>query len=81
MTQTEYPGNPLTLERWRSMQDMTASLTAAQASWFSGYFTRLDAGARSTCRSRRLSEVRSGRSLTKYLGRKLATQPIWHRTS
>lgn len=54
MTQSEHPGNPLTLEQWRSVQDLTASPTAAQVLWLNGYFTGLDADSRSPCRSRRL---------------------------
>lgn len=65
MTQTEYPGDPLTLEQWRSVQDMIASLTAAQASWFSGYFTRLDVGSRVPLPQPASSEIRSGQSLAK----------------
>ncbi|TXH82429.1 MAG: assimilatory sulfite reductase (NADPH) flavoprotein subunit [Rhizobium sp.] len=46
MTQTAQPGDPLTLEQWRALESLTASLTPAQAFWLSGYFTGVDAGLR-----------------------------------
>lgn len=68
MTQSGYPGNPLTLEQWRSVQELSGSLTPTQALWLSGYFTGLDAGLRSPLSRPASSEVPIGRTLTILFG-------------
>lgn len=68
MTQSGYPGNPLTLEQWRSVQELSGSLTPTQALWLSGYFTGLDAGLRSPLSRPASSEVHTGRTLNILFG-------------
>lgn len=47
MTQIGNPGNPLTLEQWRLVEELTRSLLPPQVLWLSGYFSGLDVGLRS----------------------------------
>jgi sulfite reductase (NADPH) flavoprotein alpha-component len=47
MTVSELPGNALTLEQWRLVDELTRSLGPAEARWLGGYFTGLEAGLRS----------------------------------
>jgi sulfite reductase (NADPH) flavoprotein alpha-component len=47
MTQIGNPGNPLTLEQWRLVEELTLSLLPPQVLWLSGYFSGLDVGLRS----------------------------------
>lgn len=46
MTAPELPGNPLTLEQWRRVEELTRSLAPMQVQWLSGYFAGLEAGLR-----------------------------------
>ena len=46
MTAPEPSGNPLSLEQWRLVEELTRSLAPMQVRWLSGYFTGLDAGLR-----------------------------------
>ncbi|MGE4429978.1 MAG: assimilatory sulfite reductase (NADPH) flavoprotein subunit [Sphingobium sp.] len=46
MTAPELPGNPLTLDQWRQVEELTRSLAPMQARWLSGYFAGLEAGLR-----------------------------------
>jgi sulfite reductase (NADPH) flavoprotein alpha-component len=44
MVMSDSPGSPLTLEQWKLVQQLGASLTPSQARWLSGYFAGLEAG-------------------------------------
>ena len=46
MNAPESPGNPLTLDQWRQVEELTRSLDPMQMCWLSGYFSGLDAGSR-----------------------------------
>ena len=46
MTAPERSGNPLSLEQWRLVEELTRSLAPMQVRWLSGYFAGLDAGLR-----------------------------------
>ena len=46
MTAPEPSGNPLSLEQWRLVEELTRSLAPMRVRWLSGYFTGLDAGLR-----------------------------------
>ncbi|WP_324742192.1 assimilatory sulfite reductase (NADPH) flavoprotein subunit [Tsuneonella sp. CC-YZS046] len=46
MTAPEPSGNPLSLEQWRLVEELTRSLAPMQVRWLSGYFAGLDAGLR-----------------------------------
>lgn len=43
-----FPEGALTLEQWQRLQELSQTLTPAQASWVSGYFAGFDAGRRTS---------------------------------
>lgn len=68
MTQIGNPGNPLTLEQWRLVEELTSSLAQAHALWLSGYFSGLGAGLRSPPPQPAPSNALAHRALTVLYG-------------
>lgn len=64
MSAMELPGNPLTPEQRRQVDELTRSLDPMQALWLSGYFTGLDAGLRQPSLQAASSPAVAQRSLT-----------------
>ena len=68
MTQIGNPGNPLTLEQWRLVEELTRSLLPAHVLWLSGYFSGLDVGLRSPPPQPASSNAAAHRALTVLYG-------------